>query len=198
MVEKYAYDGFGRELAAPSSLVPSLSSGLNSFRFSTKQLDAETGMNYYGYRYYAADSGRWINRDPIAENGGVNVYELNLNNTVNLIDCLGLQYKGYGYLDMKKGPGKCEKTFTVYIDTSKIEGYRKMMFNGFSTVLSNAYSSKGSGWKCPCTSECPDGVSILVKVVERAKGAAGTPERNNLIEINLVLEKNYRDHSGGV
>lgn len=36
-----------------------------TFGFSTKQLDAETGMNYYGYRYYAADVGRWINRDSI-------------------------------------------------------------------------------------------------------------------------------------
>ena len=27
---------------------------------------------YYGYRYYEALNGRWTNRDPIGERGGVN------------------------------------------------------------------------------------------------------------------------------
>lgn len=89
VVERYAYDGFGREL--PSSPVPSPSSGLNSFRFSTKQLDAETGMNYYGYRFYAANVGRWINRDPIEERGGFNIYEMTASNAVNMVDYLGFQ-----------------------------------------------------------------------------------------------------------
>ena len=32
------------------------------------------GVHYYGYRYYSPDLGRWINRDPIRERGGINVY----------------------------------------------------------------------------------------------------------------------------
>jgi len=32
-------------------------------------LDGETGLYYYGYRYYNADTGRWLNRDPIQEKG---------------------------------------------------------------------------------------------------------------------------------
>jgi len=28
-----------------------------------------SGMRFYGYRYYSADSGRWVNRDPINEPG---------------------------------------------------------------------------------------------------------------------------------
>ncbi len=39
--------------------------------FSTKYTDAETGLSYYGYRYYDAVQGRWINRDPIEERGWV-------------------------------------------------------------------------------------------------------------------------------
>src|SRR5688500_9449043 len=45
----------------------------NTFRFSTKYMDKETDLNYYGYRYYNASSGRWINRDPVEERGGVNL-----------------------------------------------------------------------------------------------------------------------------
>ena len=40
-----------------------------NFRFSTKYEDAETGLLYYGYRYYNAETGRWLNRDPIVELG---------------------------------------------------------------------------------------------------------------------------------
>ena len=32
-----------------------------NFRFSTKYEDAENGLLYYGYRYYSAATGRWLN-----------------------------------------------------------------------------------------------------------------------------------------
>lgn len=40
-------------------------------RFSTKQWDDETGLGYWGYRYYDLDIGRWISRDPLGELGGI-------------------------------------------------------------------------------------------------------------------------------
>jgi len=46
----------------------------NPFRFSTKYQDDETDLLYYGHRYYNASTGRWPNRDPIEEQGGLNVY----------------------------------------------------------------------------------------------------------------------------
>lgn len=48
VVEQYAYDEVGREF--PSSTP--IANRLSSFAFSPKCLDAETGMNYYGCRYY--------------------------------------------------------------------------------------------------------------------------------------------------
>lgn len=44
----------------------------NPFRFSTKYQDDETDLLYYGYRYYDASTGRWLSRDPIEEQGGLN------------------------------------------------------------------------------------------------------------------------------
>lgn len=88
VVERYAYDGFGRQLEGVG-LAPR-TSDRNAFRFSTKQSDAETGMNYYGYRYYAADAGRWVNRDRIAERGGLNVYGMVGNCLMTRVDFLGL------------------------------------------------------------------------------------------------------------
>jgi len=42
------------------------------------------------YRYYHPQSGRWINRDPIEEEGGLNLYGFVGNDGVNRWDLLGL------------------------------------------------------------------------------------------------------------
>lgn len=44
----------------------------------------------YGYRYYGPEVGRWINRDPIDEEGGENLYSTSDNDSVNCIDPIGL------------------------------------------------------------------------------------------------------------
>ena len=95
--ERYGYDGFGRELpgntpqgGALFTIGPPVTLSVNAFRFSTKQIDLETGLSYYGYRYYDANSGRWINRDPLQEQGGLNVYAYVANAVIRLFDKLGL------------------------------------------------------------------------------------------------------------
>jgi len=57
----YEYGPFG-EVVRSSGL-----GALNPFQFSTKYTDSETGLNYYGYRYYNPSTGRWMSRDPIEE-----------------------------------------------------------------------------------------------------------------------------------
>ena len=45
---------------------------------------------YYGYRYYDPVTGRWPARDPLAENGGPNLFGFVGNNGLSRIDGLGL------------------------------------------------------------------------------------------------------------
>lgn len=40
--------------------------------------------------FYSPDTGRWLNRDPIQEDGGLNLYRYVANNPINEIDPLGL------------------------------------------------------------------------------------------------------------
>jgi len=47
-------------------------------------------IEYYGYRDYDAASGRWSARDPIGEEGGLNLYGMVGNAAVGRIDKLGL------------------------------------------------------------------------------------------------------------
>lgn len=85
VVAHYEYDAFGKTVVANGSMHT-----LFGHRFSTKRLNSETGHYYYGYRYYAPETGRWINRDPIEEDGGYNLYGFVDNNGVSYIDILGL------------------------------------------------------------------------------------------------------------
>lgn len=59
------------------------------FGFSTKYTDEETGLCYYGYRYYDPEQGRWLNRDPIGESGGMSLYGFVGNDGLNQWDNLG-------------------------------------------------------------------------------------------------------------
>lgn len=44
--------------------------------------------------YYNSQQGRWLNRDPIGENGGQNLYVILYNDSINAIDLFGL-YSAY-------------------------------------------------------------------------------------------------------
>lgn len=63
--------------------------------FSTKKRDEESGLYYYGYRYYDPVTGKWPSRDPLEENGGENLLQFNQNNGINSSDYLGLEPKNY-------------------------------------------------------------------------------------------------------
>jgi hypothetical protein len=47
-------------------------------------------VDYYAYRYYDPQTGRWPSRDPIEEWGGLNLYGFVGNDGVSSIDVLGL------------------------------------------------------------------------------------------------------------
>ncbi len=64
------------------------------FGFSTKYEEKESGLYYYGFRYYNPSTGRWPSRDPIGEEGGLNLYSMVGNNPVSRYDILGL-YAGF-------------------------------------------------------------------------------------------------------
>jgi len=83
----------------------------NVYRFSTKEMDDETGLSYYGHRYYDPHNGRFINRDPIEESGGLNLYGFVGNNPVCRWDLLGLKdiAPEYGYEDKQKKADEIEQ-----------------------------------------------------------------------------------------
>jgi RHS repeat-associated protein len=82
---RYEYGPFGEAIRATGVMGKK-----NPIRFSTKYTDDQTGLLYYGYRYYNPATGRWINRDPIEEQGGLNHYAFVKNHAVLEWDYCGL------------------------------------------------------------------------------------------------------------
>jgi RHS repeat-associated protein len=82
VVASYRYDAFGNLIHESGTLD-------QPFRFSTKRFDENTGLYYYGYRYYSPSIGKWITRDPIGEDGGINLYVFVNNNAIMYYDAYG-------------------------------------------------------------------------------------------------------------
>ena len=85
---QYTYDPYGNIIESSGPLAD-----VFSFGFSTKYHDRETGMVGYQQRVYLPDLGRWLNRDPIEEEGGVNLYGFCENRPHADLDSLGLAVK---------------------------------------------------------------------------------------------------------
>jgi len=113
-VETTEHEPFGRVVArhrADAGALPAGAGSLCPFGFSSKYLDPETGLQYFGYRYFSPDLGRWLCRDPLGEKGGANLYAYCQNDPVNAVDPLGLRLctsvSIVGYLQ-KRVPGLSE------------------------------------------------------------------------------------------
>lgn len=102
VVAEYEYGPFGELLRATGPLA-----FVNPFRFSTKYQDDETGLLYYGYRFYDPHIGRWLSRDPKDDlgftmavgggggipakaNGDPNEYLFVMNSPIQRVDTNGL------------------------------------------------------------------------------------------------------------
>jgi RHS repeat-associated protein len=85
-VEWYHYSAYGREIPYSLQYKPVG----NPWRFSSKRVDDETGLVYFGKRYYMPSIGRWITKDPLGTPESVNRYAYSLNQPLARIDPYGL------------------------------------------------------------------------------------------------------------
>src|SRR5439155_25313752 len=90
-VAAYKYDPFGNLISSSGTLA-----GANVYRFSSKEQHVNSGMYYYGFRFYDPNLQRWISRDPMDEQGGLNLYAFVFNDPEGSIDPLGETAVGKG------------------------------------------------------------------------------------------------------
>ena len=84
LVAEYAYDAFGNTIRKSGVKADEL-----KMRFSTKYSDDESGLYYFGRRFYSPRLARWLSRDPIEEGGGLNLYVYCGNDAVKWVDPYG-------------------------------------------------------------------------------------------------------------
>jgi RHS repeat-associated protein len=81
---RYQYEPFGNLLASSGIMAD-----INLYRFSSKELHQNSGLYYYGFRFYEPGLQRWINADPIEEDGGLNLYGFVYNDPLYWMDPYG-------------------------------------------------------------------------------------------------------------
>ena len=88
VVQRYNYDSFGNitYMLDPNFIQP--------YTYTSREYDPESGLYFYRARYYDAKIGRFISKDPIGLEGGINLYAYVGNNPLNSTDPSGLfEYK---------------------------------------------------------------------------------------------------------
>ena len=124
------YDPFGNLVIRERGSLPAAAAKRLAYGFSTKPPGPDTGLHYYGYRWYPAPDGRWRSKDPIGERGGMNVYGFVKNGPVAFVDIRAP-------LETLQLHVKHVKTGSSWISVGKVAGLRS-----------------GRGWRCGSWRSC--------------------------------------------
>ncbi|MFC1524959.1 RHS repeat-associated core domain-containing protein [Planctomycetota bacterium] len=107
VAERYSYDAYGNVtfMDANYNTIPQSAIG-NDYLFTGRRYDPETGLYFYRARYYSAEMGRFVNRDPVGYNDLFNLYTYVRNNPLYFIDPFGLKGIGFNLKNLYMEAGK--------------------------------------------------------------------------------------------
>jgi RHS repeat-associated protein len=90
VVERYNYDAFGTVRIMNAAFGVLGNSAYEwEFLYHGEFRDKESELYNYGYRYLDTQLGRWLSRDPIEEEGGLNLYAFIVNGGTSDFDVMG-------------------------------------------------------------------------------------------------------------
>jgi len=162
---KYEYDPYGQLVNWTDTLA-------NPFRFSTKWFDTTTGLGYWGYRYYSPRLGRWINRDPFEESGGLALYSYCENGQTNRVDPHGLWGSSMHYTatyEITKAAGLSDSC------AEKLAGGNADVDNWTQLILEYHFDADVDGRVYPCGRQC-HGARRYLDAVEMLRKSRTCPQ----------------------
>jgi RHS repeat-associated protein len=167
IVARYLYDPYGNLLAKAGSLADA-----NLHRFSSKEIHASSSLYYYGYRFYAPSLQRWLNRDPLNERGGLNLYCIVGNSPLGVLDSWGL---GKWSVKLKQ------------IDMNK---------PGIGTTQGASADENGFEVQyIPDDNECPCGAQIVLYQIVSSSGPGGQSPHP---DVTGAAETRHANTPGGI
>jgi RHS repeat-associated protein len=86
LVHSYVYDSFGN--IVHENVVTNTG---NFYTYTGREVDSESGLYFYRFRYYDPTTGRFLSEDPLGFVDSFNLYPYVRNNPTNYIDPWGLQ-----------------------------------------------------------------------------------------------------------
>ena len=176
-VGRYRYDAFGNTLEATGARA-----GENPYRFSTKEYDGAAGLYDFGYRFYSPGMGRWINRDPIRERGGTNLYGMVGNNPTNSVDFYGLD--GIA-IDVPKGGFKDSGTH-VRIAVTGPNGKTYSWYGFYPDDDSDGSSGSSKGGNGKGVVRIPDNPARRYREDDYTLWLPVTPDQAKRIRKNII------------
>ncbi|MBP3302923.1 MAG: RHS repeat-associated core domain-containing protein [Opitutales bacterium] len=136
----YSYAPFGSVSASGDVSQP--------LQWSSEHYDSELDLIYYNYRHYSPSLGRFLSRDPIAEQGGLNLYVYAGNTTRN--DRLGLLVcceDGKVAPEVEDDPGrKCCKSQLITVGIRNQRTDYSEFFQGVGHTYIFIDEGEGEGW----------------------------------------------------
>lgn len=197
----YDYSPFGA-LTSSGGLA-----AVNPLQWSSEVYDPATGLVYYNYRYLNTTDGRWISRDRIAENGGLNLYEFVGNNAIGINDYLGLnkirnckkknQHVGLG------GVSDVEEMIKGYENLIKeMEQLEKMkdllLLNPSKPFLLVIDEITGQIMSAPQGNYMAQTFADAKKLAEKIKSQLDDTMRNSTKRLDLFIEVEYEECEKGI
>ena len=157
LTASYEYGPFGELVSKSGSYSAAEGSpddcGKNTYKFSTKPQDSETDHYYYGFRYYDPVNGRWLNRDPLGEIGGFNVYGVDINNFINLVDLDGQMTIVIPIPNFRRIGGQIRNALTNALSRIRTKRRRGSCSPSEHDLLQNQAEAACKGQKFRCTGE---------------------------------------------
>ena len=94
VVSLYTMEAFGNvlEMTNGGDFSNERSSDVQPYHLTTKEYDVDTGLYYFGARWYDLTTGRWLSREPTGVDGP-NLYHYGFNDAPNGFDIDGLSWE---------------------------------------------------------------------------------------------------------
>ena len=116
---------------------------------------------YYGYRYYDPKTGKWPSRDPIEEEGGMNLYGFVGNDGVNKWDVLG----EHSADDCEKDKKRCD------FDCRFLKGWEKpVCLSGCMAEYATCLATTDTAKVCYCVAAAGGAIIIATATTGPAGG----------------------------